>query len=148
MTPPLLHPYCAPSADGYVRLPLHAFATLAIEHVASGLDPTLSAELRAEGLPAECAGFTEWRRAASPGFGQLTIGWDWYRDPASGRCRIAWDDVRSNLMGVDRFGADIGMHATAAALVACLDAFDWAAVVAGALAAGPAQPVSGIRLSI
>ncbi|WP_414439550.1 DUF4902 domain-containing protein [Burkholderia sp. 22PA0106] len=148
MTPPLLHPYCAPSADGYVRLPLHAFATLAFEHVASGLDPELSGELRAEGLPADHAGFTEWRRAASPGFAHLTIGWDWYRDPATGRCLIAWDDVRSNLMGVDRFGTDIGMHATAAALVACLSTFDWAATVAGALAAGSAPPTSGIQLSI
>ncbi|MBN3727494.1 DUF4902 domain-containing protein [Burkholderia sp. Ac-20379] len=148
MTPPLLHPYCAPSADGYVRLPLHAFASLAFEHVASGLDPTLSAELRAEGLPAEFAGFTEWRRAASPGFALLTIGWDWYREPAAGRCLIAWDDVRSNLMGVDRFGADIGMHATASALVTCLSTFDWATTVTGALAAGPVSPASGIRLSI
>ncbi|MEK6420349.1 MAG: DUF4902 domain-containing protein [Burkholderia gladioli] len=148
MTPPLLHPYCAPSADGYVRLPLHAFPMLAFEHVASGLDPELSVELRAEGLPADCAGFTEWRRAASPGFALLTIGWDWYRDPATGRCRIAWDDVRSNLMGVDRFGADIGMHATATALIACLDRFDWAAAVTGTLAAGSIPLAPGIRLSI
>jgi hypothetical protein len=148
MTPPLLHPYCAPSADGYVRLPLHAFATLAFEHVATGLDPALSRELRAEGLPAEFAGFTEWRRPASPGFAHLTIGWDWYRDPATGRCLIAWDDVRSNLMGVDRFGADIGMHATAVALAAHLDAFDWAATVTGALAAGHPPPASGTQLSI
>ena len=54
-------------------------------------------------------------RAAS-GCPHTTVGWDWYIDSTTGALVIAWGDVRSNVMGVDRFGADIGMEPTAAAL--------------------------------
>ncbi|WP_186184413.1 DUF4902 domain-containing protein [Burkholderia gladioli] len=144
MTLPLLHPYCAPSNDGYVRLPLHAFAGLELVHIASGLDPGLADELRADGLAFDAAGYTEWQRPSSPGFAHLTVGWDWYVDPGSGRLVIAWDDVRSNLMGVDRFGTDIGMHATASALGCRLASLDWAMAVNQALTGGPpTRPVRG-----
>ncbi len=147
MTPPLLHPYCAPSRDGYVRLPLHGFVLLEPLHVASGLDPGLADELRAEGCATDAAGFTEWQRPASPGLAHLTIGWDWYAEPGTGRLLIAWGDVRSNLMGVDRFGTDIGMQATAGALASRLAMLDWANAVTGALAHGP-TPVAAPPLRL
>ncbi|HIC7209618.1 DUF4902 domain-containing protein [Burkholderia stabilis] len=133
MTSPLLHPVSGPSADGYVRLSEGALAALAIDHVASGLDASLLAELRDNAIDARLAGYTEWQRTARAGVAYVTVGWDWYLERATGTFVIAGSDVRSNVMIVDATGTDIGMFRTAAALAARLASIDWAAAVASAL---------------
>ncbi|MDR8727059.1 DUF4902 domain-containing protein [Burkholderia pseudomultivorans] len=133
MTSPLLHPAAGPSPDGYVRLPASALAGLALDHVASGLDASLLAELRDNAIDARVAGYTEWQRPASPGVAYVTVGWDWYLERATGAFMLAGHDVRSNLMAIDATGADIGMSGTAAALAARLAHLDWAAAVASAI---------------
>ncbi|HDR9757206.1 TPA: DUF4902 domain-containing protein [Burkholderia cepacia] len=133
MTSPLLHPVPGPSPDGYVRLSESALAVLALDHVASGLDASLRAELRDSAIDARLAGYTEWHRPASAGVAYVTVGWDWYLERATGTFVIAGGDVRSNVMAVDATGADIGMLRTAAALAARLACIDWPAAVASAL---------------
>ncbi|MDN7863484.1 DUF4902 domain-containing protein [Burkholderia multivorans] len=133
MTSSLLHAVRGPSPDGYVRLSESALAALALDHVASGLDPALLAELRDSAIDARLAGYTEWQRPTGPGVAYVTVGWDWYLERASGTFVIVDGDVRSNAMGVDASGADIGMRGTAAALAARLASVDWAAVVAAAI---------------
>ncbi|KVK89011.1 hypothetical protein WJ47_34885 [Burkholderia ubonensis] len=133
MTSPLLQPIHGPSPDGYVRLSESALAELALDHVASGLDPALLAELQNCAVDARLAGYTEWQRPARAGVAYVTLGWDWYLERASGTFVIAGGDVRSNVMAVDATGADIGMFRTAAALVACLARLDWPAAVASAV---------------
>ncbi|PFH29479.1 DUF4902 domain-containing protein [Burkholderia sp. JKS000303] len=133
MTSPLLHPVRGPSPDGYVRLCETALATLVLDHVASGLDASLLAELRDSAIDARLAGYTEWHRPASAGVAYLTLGWDWYLERATGTFVIAGDDIRSNIMVVDAAGADLGMARTAATLAARLAGVDWAAAVASAL---------------
>ncbi|RKU04950.1 DUF4902 domain-containing protein [Burkholderia sp. Nafp2/4-1b] len=133
MTSPLLHPVRGPSSDGYVRLSENALAALALDHVASGLDAALLAELRDGAIDARLAGYTEWHRPASPGVAYLTLGWDWYLERATGTFVIAGGDVRSNIMAVDPAGVDLGMFRTAAALLTRLASLDWAAAVACAL---------------
>ena len=133
MTSPLLHPVPGPSPDGYVRLSEGALAVLVLDHVASGLDASLLAELRDNAIDARLAGYTEWHRAASAGVAYVTLGWDWYLERATGTFVIAGGDVRSNVMAVDAKGADIGMFRTAAALAARLTGIDWPAAVASAL---------------
>ncbi|RQS56183.1 DUF4902 domain-containing protein [Burkholderia sp. Bp8986] len=133
MTSPLLHPVRGPSPDGYVRLSESALAALALDHVASGLDASLLAELRDSAVDARLAGYTEWHRPASAGLAYLTVGWDWYLERATGTFAIAGGDVRSNIMAVDATGADLGMFRTAAVLAARLAHVDWPAAVASAL---------------
>ncbi|MGK8207418.1 DUF4902 domain-containing protein [Burkholderia cenocepacia] len=132
MTSPLLHPASGPSPDGYVRLPASALAELALDHVASGLDASLLAELRDNAIDARLAGYTEWQRPG-PGTAYVTVGWDWYLERASGAFMLAGHDVRSNLMAIDASGTDLGMSGTAAVLAARLARLDWAASVASAI---------------
>ncbi|WP_323121209.1 DUF4902 domain-containing protein [Burkholderia alba] len=132
MNSPLLHRFCGPSADGYVRMPEHALAELALVHVSSGLDASLLVELRTCAVDARLAGYTEWERALRAGAAHITVGWDWYLDKATGAIVIAWGDVRSNVMGVDRYGADIGMEPTATALLRRLAQLNWPTAVAAA----------------
>ncbi|PXX22226.1 DUF4902 domain-containing protein [Burkholderia sp. MS455] len=133
MTSPLLHPVPGPSPDGYVRLSEGALAALALDHVTSGLDTSLLAELRDNAIDARLAGYTEWQRTARAGVPYVTVGWDWYLERATGTFVITGGDVRSNVMAVDATGADIGMFRTATALVARLACIDWHAAVASAL---------------
>ncbi|CAM2174567.1 DUF4902 domain-containing protein [Burkholderia latens] len=133
MTSPLLHPVRGPSPDGYVRLSESALAALALDHVASGLDASLLAELRDSAIDARLAGYTEWHRPGSAGVAYVTVGWDWYLERATGAFVIAGGDVRSNIMAVDTAGADLGMFRTAAALIERLGCVDWPAAVASSL---------------
>ncbi|HEV3105764.1 MAG TPA: DUF4902 domain-containing protein [Trinickia sp.] len=121
-----------PAADGYVRLPERALGELQLEHVDSGLDEALLAELRADSVDAVSAGYTEWQRTRHPGAAYLSVGWDWYLDRASGALLVAWGDVRSNIMCIDPGGADIGMKATARALMRRLAQINWPNAVARA----------------
>jgi Domain of unknown function (DUF4902) len=115
----------SPSADGYVRFPERALGDLQLVHVDSGIDEALLADLRADDIDAVRAGYTEWQRMRRPGVAHVTVGWDWYLDGASGALLIAWGDVRSNIMCVDRSGFDIGMERTAQALVRRLAELNW-----------------------
>ncbi|ABC36022.1 DUF4902 domain-containing protein [Burkholderia thailandensis] len=133
MNSPLLHRFRGPSTDGYVRLPVHAFAELQLVHVSSGIDSGLLGELRASDIDARVAGYTEWERPSSTGAAHLTVGWDWYIDGATGAFVIAWGDVRSNLMGIDGNGLDIGMDPTSAALSRRLAQLNWPSAVATAM---------------
>lgn len=133
MTSPLLHPVSGPSPDGYVRLSEGAMAALALDHVTSGLDASLLAELRDNAIDARLAGYTEWQRTARAGVAYVTVGWDWYLERATGAFVIAGGDVRSNVMAVDATGTDIGMFRTTAALAARLACIDWPAAVVSAL---------------
>ncbi|AFQ50140.1 DUF4902 domain-containing protein [Burkholderia cepacia] len=133
MTSLLLHPVRSPSPDGYVRLSESALAALALDHVASGVDASLLAELRDNTIDARLAGYTEWQRPASAGVAYLTVGWDWYLERATGTFVIAGGDVRSNIMAVDATGADLGMFRTAAVLATRLACIDWPAAVASSL---------------
>ena len=133
MTSPLLYPFHGPSPDGYVRLSESALAALVLDHVASGLDASLLAELRDSAIDARLAGYTEWHRPASAGVAYLTVGWDWYLERATGTFVIAGGDVRSNIMAVNATGADLGMFRTAAVLAARLAHVDWPAAVASSL---------------
>ncbi|MGS0896370.1 DUF4902 domain-containing protein [Burkholderia stagnalis] len=133
MTSPLLHPVRRPSPDGYVRLSESGLARLALDHVTSGLDASLLAELRDNAIDARLAGYTEWQRAAGIGVAYVTVGWDWYLERATGMFVMAGVDVRSNLMAVDTAGADLGMTRTAAALAARLTGIDWPAAIASAI---------------
>ncbi|PNW95168.1 DUF4902 domain-containing protein [Burkholderia pseudomallei] len=132
MNSPWLHRFRGPSTDGYVRLPMHAFAELRLVHVSSGIDSGLLVELRASDIDARIAGYTEWERPSSAGAAHLTVGWDWYIDGATGAFVIAWGDVRSNVMGVDGNGLDIGMDPTSAALSRRLAQLNWPSAVTAA----------------
>ncbi|RDU96330.1 DUF4902 domain-containing protein [Trinickia dinghuensis] len=127
-------------ADGYVRLPECTLSELSLVHVDSALDPDLLEELRAEGVDAGSAGYTEWQRARGPGSAYVTLGWDWYVDRASGALLVAWGDIRSNVMCVDPRGLDLGMARTAQALLRCVAGLNWPNAVAQAALAPWGKP--------
>jgi hypothetical protein len=130
---PACAPLPRPSSDGYVRLPERALAALQLVHVDSGVDEGLLTELRASDVDAVHAGYTEWQRTSHAGVTSISVAWDWYLDRPSGALLVAWDDVRSNLMGVDPCGLDIGMVLTAKALLRRLARLNWCSAVAHAV---------------
>lgn len=137
------HPSTIPSSpglDGYVRLPEQALAELQLVHISSALDEGLLEELRAEGIDACSAGYTEWQRARGPGAAHVTLGWDWYVDRASGALIVAWGDIRSNVMCVDPRGLDLGMVHTTRALLRRVAGLNWPNAVARAALAPWARP--------
>ena len=144
------HPSTTPSAsyvDGYVRLQESALAALQFVHVDSALDSGLLAELRTEGVDANSAGYTEWHHARSASTPQITLGWDWYVDRASGALLVAWGDIRSNVMCTDPRGLDLGMAYTAQALLRRVAGLNWPNTVAQAALAPWGKPtVSGPTL--
>ncbi|HVW50166.1 MULTISPECIES: DUF4902 domain-containing protein [unclassified Trinickia] len=130
----------SPSVDGYVRLPEQALADLHLVHIDSAPDPDLLDELRAEGVDASSAGYTEWQRPRGPGGAHVTLGWDWYVDRASGALVVAWGDIRSNVMCVDPHGFDLGPAQTTRALLRCVAGLNWPNAVAQAALAPWGQP--------
>lgn len=126
--------------DGYVRMQECALAALQLVHVDSALDRELLAELRAEGVDASSAGYTEWQRARSASTPLVTLGWDWYVDRASGALLIAWGDIRSNVMCTDPRGLDLGMAHTAQVLLRRVAALNWPNAVAQAALAPWGKP--------
>ncbi len=130
----------SPSRDGYVRLPEEALHLVQLSHVESAIDDELLGELRAEGIDAVSAGYTEWQRPHLPGSAYLTVGWDWYLDRASDALLIAHGDVRSNLMCVDRYGVDIGVTGTARLLARRLAQLNWPSIVANMARIVPFEP--------
>lgn len=137
-----------PHVDGYVRMPEAALSDLELAHVDSALDRDLLEDLRAEGVDASTAGYTEWQHSGTPG-GQayVTLGWDWYVDRASGALLVAWGDIRSNVMCVDPRGLDLGMARTAQALLRRVAGLNWPNPVAqAALASCGETPARGPTL--
>ncbi len=130
-----------PHVDGYVRLQEPALAQLHLVHLDSGLDDSLLAELRAEGVDASCAGYTEWQCPRTSATSQMTLGWDWYVDPISGALLVAWSDIRSNVMCVDPRGADLGTAYTTRALLRWVAGLNWPNAVAQAALAPWGQPI-------
>ncbi|MGN6082782.1 DUF4902 domain-containing protein [Trinickia sp.] len=126
--------------DGYVRLQACTIAALQFVHVDSALDHGLLAELRAEGVDASSAGYTEWQRVRSGGIPHITLGWDWYVDRASGALLVAWGDIRSNVMCTDPRGLDLGMAYTAQALLRRVAGLNWPNAVAHAALAPWGKP--------
>ncbi|QCP53751.1 DUF4902 domain-containing protein [Trinickia violacea] len=129
-SPALLH---SPSPDGYVRVPECVLADLQLVHVDSGIDESLLSDLRASDVDAVRAGYTEWQRMRRPGAAHISVGWDWYLDRTTGALLVAWDDVRSNIMCIDRRGLDLGMARTAKALICRLAQLNWPNEVANAV---------------
>jgi hypothetical protein len=127
-------------ADGYVRLPERALVDLQLVHIDSAVDAGLLDELRAEGIDASSAGYTEWQQIRSPGTAHVTLGWDWYVDRASGALIVAWGDIRSNVMCVDPRGLDLGMAHTASALLRRIAGLNWPNAVAQAALAPWGNP--------
>ncbi|MGG1948551.1 DUF4902 domain-containing protein [Trinickia sp. NRRL B-1857] len=128
--------------DGYVRLQECALAGLHFVHVASALDDGLLAELRAEGVDANTAGYTEWQRPSGPGAAHVTLGWDWYVDRGTGALLVAWSDIRSNVMCIDPRGLDMGMTHTAQALLRRVAGLNWPNAVAQAALAPWGTPLT------
>jgi hypothetical protein len=132
-----------PSSDGYIRVPEAMLSRLTLAHVSSGLDAELLADLRADAIEAFNAGYTEWQGAIHPLTSHFSVAWDWYIERTSGAFLIAWGDVRSNLMGVDRSGTDLGMVCTAQALIRRLIRLNWSHTVAATVA-----PHTGIQQEV
>lgn len=125
-------PSCDARRDGYVRVAEQTLIDLKLVHVMSGFDDGLLSELRTVTYDAVGAGYTEWQTAA-PGAEQISVGWDWYVDRALGILTVVRSDVRSNVMGIDCFGSDIGMKNTARSLRLGLARLNWPTVVAAAM---------------
>jgi len=122
--------------DGYVRVAGQTLTSLKLAHVMSGFDDGLLAELRIAKCDAVGAGYTEWQTTVS-GARQISVGWDWYVDRTLGILIVVKSDVRSNVMGTDCFGSDIGMKNTASLLRLGLGGLNWANVVAAAMSFTP-----------
>jgi hypothetical protein len=126
--------------DGYVRLQEQALAQFTLVHLDSALDENLLLELRAEGVDASYAGYTEWQCPRTSGTEHVTLGWDWYVDRILGVLLVAWGDIRSNVMCVDPRGADLGMPYTTGALLRRVASLNWPNAVAQAALAPRGQP--------
>jgi len=122
--------------DGYVRVAEQTLSGLKLAHVMSGFDDELLAELRAAKCDAVGAGYTEWQTTVS-GARQISVGWDWYVDRTLGILIVVTSDVRSNVMGTDGFGSDIGMKNTARSLRLGLGRLNWTNAVATAMSFTP-----------
>ncbi|WP_165093766.1 MULTISPECIES: DUF4902 domain-containing protein [unclassified Caballeronia] len=122
--------------DGYVRIAEQTLSVLKLAHVMSGFDDELLAELRAAKCDAVGAGYTEWQTTFQEA-SQISVGWDWYVDRTLGILMVVNGDVRSNVMGTDCFGSDIGMTNTAASLRLGLGRLNWTNVVAVAMSFTP-----------
>jgi hypothetical protein len=82
----------------------------------------LSSEYLPDGLPLDVlGGFTEWVSTGTPA---ISIGWDWLM-VSNGSIKLVPDTIRSNLMLVDRHGRDLGIEASAAAVVRLLGCLPW-----------------------
>ena len=139
MKPSYMHSYFPrydARCDGYVRVAEQTLTGLKLAHVMSGFDDGLLAELRAAKCDAVGAGYTEWQTTLA-GARQISVGWDWYVDRTLGILIVVRSDVRSNVMGTDCFGSDIGMKNTASSLRLVLGRLNWANVVAAAMSFTP-----------
>ncbi len=77
-------------------------------------------------------GFTEWVSACTP---TISVGWDWVMVP-NGSIHLVPDTIRTNLMLIDRHGRDLGMEASAAAVVRLLGCLPWQLRLLASLSGG------------
>ena len=119
-------PLLAVSADGYVRISLTRFRTIALRHLLSELDEDEACSAAAAGAcAASILGFTEWVSDTAPA---LSLGWDWRLDTSGMDARYVREgEVRSNLMLCEPGIGDLGDRATSATLCAAIDALAWQA---------------------
>jgi|SRR5947207_2330294 len=111
--------------DGYIRTSLTVLASRDFKHVMSARDEDVLTELLECCVPVSLAGWTEWVSTTEP---VVSLSWDWCVEPNSQRL-LRIEDVRSNLMLVDRRGYDVGMSRTARIVGMWLAVFDWQAIV-------------------
>lgn len=113
------------SSDGYLRLTLPAFRTMALMHVMSELElegKHASAGPAGASL-ASIIGYTEWASRSRPA---MSLGWDWRLDTSTGRPRYERiGEVRSNIMLLDSQERDLGGVATETLLCIAVDSLAW-----------------------
>lgn len=108
--------------DGFVRLSLDAMLQLRLEHLLSRLEPGPLEHERCGAQTAIC-GYSEWFSRGAPG---LSIGWDWQLLCAPGVLGLARVGLpRSNIMLIDRHGADYGWRRNLEILGTVVDALPW-----------------------
>ncbi|GAO20846.1 MULTISPECIES: DUF4902 domain-containing protein [Comamonadaceae] len=110
------------STDGFVRLSLDAMLDLRLEHMLSRLEQDPQDIARCGAQTAIC-GYSEWFSRAAP---CLSIGWDWRLVCAPGvlgLARVGWP--RSNVMLIDRHGADYAWRRNLEVLGTVVDALPW-----------------------
>jgi hypothetical protein len=88
---------------------VHAESDLLSEYLPDGLPPGV------------WGGFTEWVSAGTPA---ISIGWDWLM-VSNGSIKLVPDTIRTNLMLVNKHGRDLGIEASAAAVVTMLGCLPW-----------------------
>ena len=116
--------------DGFVRLRFAELERSSLLHQFSVEDTDLLRSLRAGGVQASDAGFSEWK---GEHLSALSIGWGWFVHRKSGRLHSIPGDVFSNLMLIDVSGYDMGRTATSDLLSTWLLEFSWQQTVADAL---------------
>lgn len=101
-----------------------------LHHLFSEVDDDFLEELRGQTLPAQSAGYSEWKSDTCPA---ITIGWGWFIHSRTNRICLALDGVRSNVMLIDALGYDLGPLKTSNLFCSWLNDFDWQHMVSTAL---------------
>jgi hypothetical protein len=115
----------AVSPDGYVRLTLTAFHSIALAHLMSELDADidLPPSTASGACLASIVGYTEWISHTTPA---ISLGWDWRIATAAGQVRYEREgEVRSNVMLLDAQRRDLGALATGVLLCVAVDILQW-----------------------
>lgn len=115
------------SADGYIRLTFAELRIVKLEHLLSGLDDNDAAKMQVSATRTPITGYTEWLSRAAP---QITIGWDWEMEYASGAVRLRrLGSPRSNVMLQDGEKCDLGHEQSLLLQELHIDAMDWQSIV-------------------
>jgi hypothetical protein len=115
----------AVSRDGYVRLTVSAFRSIALAHLLSELDADI--DLPPSTASGACltsiVGYTEWCSQTTPA---ISLGWDWRIATSAGEVRYQREgEVRSNVMLLDAQRRDMGALATGVLLCVAVDILQW-----------------------
>jgi hypothetical protein len=100
--------------------------SLPFVHLFSEVDTDFHHELLGKSIPAQKAGFCECKSDTVPA---ISLGWGWYMHSHSNKLLVAPDEVRSNVMLIDKNGYDVGAPMTRGLLSAWLTVYDWQAWV-------------------
>ncbi len=110
------------SDDGFVRLSLDGILDVRLEHFLSGADHDPRGRARC-GVPTIICGYSEWVSRTTP---RISLGWDWRLSSAQGLIGLVRVGLpRSNVMLIDRHGADYGWQHNLEALATVVDALPW-----------------------